>query len=82
MRKVAAPHPRSAPAVSPVEHRAVYFMSAGYFVDTPIFRRDTLRAADEVVGPAIVEEAMSATVAGPGCRVRVLEDLSLLLELA
>ncbi|MDA8398972.1 MAG: hydantoinase/oxoprolinase family protein [Actinomycetota bacterium] len=78
--RIAAPPPGSAGA-SPAAHRSVYFTTAGDFVLTPIFRRDRLRPGDELEGPAVVEEEMSATVAGPACRVRVLEDHSLLLEL-
>ena len=40
-----------------------------------------LRAGDEFVGPIVIEERLSSTVAGPRCRVKVLDDLSLLIEI-
>jgi len=52
-------------------HKAVYFRSAGEFVDTPIYRRDLLKSGNEFSGPALVEEHASTTVVQPGDSVKV-----------
>jgi N-methylhydantoinase A len=56
---------------TPPEHadaglRPVYFAEAGGFVETPVFRRDALRAGNWVAGPVLVEEYASTTVVPPG----------------
>ena len=68
-------------AASPIARRPVYFAAAGEFVVTPVFDRDDLRPGDELPGPVVIEESLSTTVASPGCRVRVLGDCSLQLDL-
>ena len=59
--------------------RPVYFSSAG-FVETPIYRRDELRAASRIEGPAIIEEMDSTSLVHPGDVVEVMADGSLLIE--
>ena len=49
--------------------RAVYF--EGRFMPTRFYRRDGLRAGDEVRGPAMITEYTSATVLPPGAVLRV-----------
>lgn len=48
----------------PIARRAVMFL--GGRLDTPIHRREHLRAGHALRGPAIVEEAASVTVVNPG----------------
>ena len=46
--------------------RPIYFASARGFVDTPSYARMALRAGNQIVGPAVVEEHASTTVLLPG----------------
>jgi N-methylhydantoinase A len=46
----------------------------GSWHTTPLFRRDRLRAGDEIVGPAVIEEFGSTAPVAPGFRARV-DDL-------
>lgn len=55
---------------APPDMREVYFSGAGW-LDTPIYRRETLSAGTVIEGPAVVEELSSTTVALPGDQVRV-----------
>jgi N-methylhydantoinase A len=52
-------------------HKAVYFRSAGQFVNTPVYRRDLLKSGNQFEGPALVEEHASTTVVQPGDSVKV-----------
>lgn len=47
------------------ERRKVFFDSN--FVDTPVYRRESLLLADRVAGPALISEYSSTTVIPPGC---------------
>ncbi len=57
----------------PVAHRPVAFRGAGY-IETPVYRRQSLPAGFELVGPAIIEETDSTTVVHPGDRLVVRAD--------
>jgi N-methylhydantoinase A len=48
----------------PVGKRMVVYVDGHR--ESPVFRRDALRAADRIAGPAIIEEAASVTVLNPG----------------
>ena len=48
----------------PTSHRSVMFPNGR--LDTPVFRRDDLRAGHRIAGPAVVEEAASVTILNPG----------------
>jgi len=52
-----------------VATREIYF--GDHFVPTKIYRRDGLRPADAIDGPAMIAEYTSATVLPPGCRAQV-----------
>ena len=52
--------------------KPVYFRQGGW-VDTPVYQRDLLRAANQIAGPALVEEHASTTVVQPGDALRVDE---------
>jgi N-methylhydantoinase A len=58
--------------------RMAYFEELGGYVDTPIFRRESLAVGDEFVGPAIVEQADTTLVVYPTQRA-VLDDAGNLL---
>jgi N-methylhydantoinase A len=48
----------------PTTRRSVMFPNGR--LETPVFRRDTLRAGHQIAGPAVVEEAASVTILNPG----------------
>ena len=50
--------------------KPVYFRSGGW-ADTPIYKRDLLRAGNLIAGPALIEEHASTTVVQPGDELRV-----------
>ncbi|MDM0059240.1 hydantoinase/oxoprolinase family protein [Variovorax fucosicus] len=52
--------------------KPVYFRSGGW-ADTPVYKRDLLRAGNVVSGPALIEEHASTTVMQPGDEMRVDE---------
>ncbi|MFN8593318.1 MAG: hydantoinase/oxoprolinase family protein [Thermomicrobiales bacterium] len=58
---------------APIAHRRVSFRETG-FVETPIYRRETLPAGFTLSGPAIIEEVDSTTVIHPGDTVTVRPD--------
>ena len=62
-------------------HRRVFFPDAGGFVPTKVFDRYALQPGFTVLGPAVFEENESTFVVGPGARIRLLEDGSLMAEL-
>jgi N-methylhydantoinase A len=53
----------------PAEIRPVVYVDG--LCETPVFRRDALRAGHRIAGPAIIEEAASVTVLNPGHRLAV-----------
>jgi N-methylhydantoinase A len=52
--------------------KPVYFAQGGW-ADTPVYRRDLIRAGNRISGPALVEEHASTTVLQPGDELRVDE---------
>lgn len=61
------PEPAARRTVKPV-----YFRAGGW-ADTPVYRRDLLRAGNLIDGPALIEEHASTTVVQPGDALRVDE---------
>ncbi|MGI8972956.1 MAG: hydantoinase B/oxoprolinase family protein [Gaiella sp.] len=57
----------------PRGHRSVRFRESGTLV-TPVYRREDLPAGAALLGPAIVEELDSTTLALPGQELRVLPN--------
>lgn len=53
------------------ERRAVWFEQSDDFLDTDIFAGADLAPGAEVIGPALIEEATTTVVVGPGDRLRV-----------
>jgi N-methylhydantoinase A len=72
------PQATESPATVPT--RPVAFRGHGY-LDTPVYRRETLPAGFAFTGPAIVEEPDSTTVIYPEDRCTVREDGMLDVEL-
>ena len=52
--------------------KPVYFRAGGW-ADTPVYKRDLLRAGNLISGPALIEEHASTTVVQPGDELRVDE---------
>jgi N-methylhydantoinase A len=65
----------------PVATRLAAFRGWGY-LETPVYRRDTLPSGFVLDGPAIIEETDSTTVVHPGDDVLVREDGLLELRVA
>jgi N-methylhydantoinase A len=57
----------------PAACRPVSFRGIGY-VETPVYRRETMPAGFAIDGPAIIEETDSTTVVHPGDRLTVRPD--------
>jgi len=61
-------------------HRPVHFPEMGSAVETPVYDRYALMAGTVLEGPAVFEENESTFVVGPGARIGVLPDGSILAE--
>ena len=59
--------------MEPIARRPVSFRGLGY-VETPVYRRESLGAGLTLTGPAIVEEPDSTTVVHPGDTLIVRPD--------
>ena len=57
----------------PVACRPVSFRGRGY-IETPVYRRETMPAGFALAGPAIIEETDATTVVHPGDRLTVRAD--------
>ena len=55
----------------PIEIRPVYAEFAGEFLETPVYRGPDLHYGQGFGGPAIIEEATTTILMGPGDRVEV-----------
>ncbi len=65
----------------PSAHRALYFLEAAGFVETPVYDRADLPAGFTFSGPAVVEEAASTLIVGPNGRARVAADGNIVVDL-
>ena len=61
--------------------RRVFFIEAGRFVDCAVYDRFALREGTHLRGPAVVEEAESTVVLGPGAKASIDAHGNLLAEL-
>ena len=52
----------------------------GGFTDTSVYQRGSLAQGFRIEGPAIIEEAESTTIVGPGWGARLDETACLVLE--
>jgi len=62
-----------------IEYRPVYF-DAGWYSQTPLFKREQLQPGNELLGPAIVIEENSTIVIEPGFKAKVNSHGHILLE--
>ena len=60
--------PDAGPTIASARTRAVYFRDTGRFVETAIFAEEELADGASRDGPALIEQAGSTIVAGPGDR--------------
>jgi len=60
--------------------RNVHFPDAGGAVPTPVYDRYALPIGTTLEGPAVFEENESTFIVGPGARIAVLPDGSILAE--
>jgi N-methylhydantoinase A len=65
---------------SPPLKRQAYFPEAGGFTETSVYRRTELSAGQQVLGPAIIEDAESTLVVPPGDRVTADRHHHLLVD--
>ncbi|MGB2680949.1 MAG: hydantoinase B/oxoprolinase family protein [Candidatus Competibacter sp.] len=73
--------PPSKPRVEPLQAAAaVRLQVAGAETDAPLYRRDDLRAGDQIPGPAIIGEAGATTLIEPGWRADVTARDDLVLS--
>src|SRR5262249_18544147 len=72
--------PRTSGAPTAASHRPVWF-SADVAQDTPVSDRTTLRPADIIVGPAVIEQLDATTLLFPGDRASVDPYLNLIVEI-
>jgi N-methylhydantoinase A len=88
---IAAPMPGAGSALRLETHaaetalkgrRPVQFPEAGGAIETPVYDRYALPAGTRLAGPAVFEENESTFIVGPGARISVLPDLSILAERA
>ena len=61
--------------------RPAWFAETGGFVETPVLERGRMRPGYAFEGPAIVEEAESTLILGPGAKARVDDQLNLVVDL-
>jgi N-methylhydantoinase A len=61
-------------------HRDVHFPDAGGAVSTPVYDRYAVPVGTTLEGPAVFEENESTFIVGPGARISVLPDGSILAE--
>ncbi|HEY9409450.1 MAG TPA: hydantoinase B/oxoprolinase family protein [Jiangellaceae bacterium] len=68
------------PSATPASRTTVRLYAAGAWRDAPLFRREELRAGEQVSGPAIVSEANSTTVVDDGWEASVTPEGHLVVE--
>ena len=76
--------PAAAPAPKPVRHHTVRDTATGEVAEWPVYDRDGFVPGAAIHGPAIVAEAETSTLIGPGwnCRMDGLGYLELSQEIA
>ena len=62
-------------------HRQAYFRECGGYVSTPVYARARLEAGSVVEGPALIAEAATTAVIGPGASVVVDRFGNLIMRL-
>lgn len=62
---------RPAGSADVIATRAIYFSETGAWIDTPVYRRDSLPSGFTCMGPAAIEEYGSTTLVAPDTRLTV-----------
>lgn len=68
-------------STDPVGSRPVYFPEVDDFVESSVYRRSNLPTGAHLQGPAVIEEAQSTAVVGPGATIHVDDDRNLVVDL-
>lgn len=68
-------------STDPVGSRPVYFPEVAGFVQSSVYRRSNLPMGAHLQGPAVIEEAQSTAVVGPGATIQVDDDRNLVVDL-
>ena len=63
--------PQASGTPKPVQHRRALFEETEEYVETPVYRRNTLSPGHVLQGPVIVEQFDATTVVLPGQRAEV-----------
>ncbi|WP_082988146.1 hydantoinase/oxoprolinase family protein [Bordetella bronchialis] len=67
--------------IAPAGRRQVYFRESAGFVDTPVYKRDTLHPGFDRAGPMLIEDEGSTLVVGPRGHVRQLPSGNLIVTI-
>jgi N-methylhydantoinase A len=67
--------------IRPASRRDVYFRESAGFVDTPVYKRDTLHPGFDCAGPMLIEDDGSTLVVGPRGHVRQLPSGNLIVTI-
>jgi N-methylhydantoinase A len=73
--------PKATRPSTPTTVRQTYFDETGW-IDCPVYQRDSLRAAEEFIGPAIIVETGSTTVVSPGDKVKIDDYGNIIIDVA
>lgn len=60
--------------------RPVYFPGDGY-IDSPVYRRESLTSGMKITGPAVIEQLDSTVVLTPGSDSEVTDDLHIVTRI-
>lgn len=77
-----APGGPEPPAEAGTGKRRIFFETVGDWIETPVFRREALRAGNRIDGPAVIEELSATGVLYPGDRARVDASGALIIEVS
>jgi N-methylhydantoinase A len=64
----------------PASRRPVHFDADVGYVDTPVYRRETLAPGATLEGPAVIEQLDSTVILPPGTQSKVTPDLHIVMK--
>jgi len=64
-----------------IQQRPAYFPETGGFIETPVVARGGLKVGEALSSPAIIEDAGSTLVVGPGAGIRVAANGNIVITL-
>ena len=76
----ATPSAETGGVPEPASRRPVHFGGGVGYVDTPVYRRETLAAGTTLEGPAVIEQLDSTVILPPGTRSEVTADLHIVMK--